>query len=1010
MSPLQIITPSETAQLNYDFFFDNIEYNLSKGKGFSLFDTDEAAITDFADQCVQKGYSPCTIRLSTLGDSPPNLPASKDFVVIIQDLPFKEFLQRAALVADGLIFPLWFERISMCFFSLPWRSIYNDLPLSGDELHKNFKTVVNSLLCEQVFVLLERVNIQFSSPDSIHLSAQNIAYTPIEEKLLQALTAQKFTYQHQVRIGSHTVDFLVTLANENRKVIVECDGKAYHDPANDRERDKLLAAEGYPIHHFSGADILSDIETCIETIQKNLELSSSPKHELDDDLDLSQMAAASRIAGPIRVLAPAGSGKTKTLINRILNLLNQGVPPEKILALAFNKKARDEMQERLERKGIHGIQVRTFHSLGYEIVRERLGWTYSGSTHKDLSRSLMRNAIRQHTELPPLRNKDPLDAFLDGLRKAKMDLTPLPTLTVEYGERIYPFEPIFYSYLKAQLDRNYLDFDDMIYLALRLLLEDRSLRRVYQSRFEFVLVDEFQDLNQAQLLLLQVLSLPENNVFAVGDDDQMIYGFRGAEVRHIIEFDKRFPISFSHVLNTNYRSSRMIVRHTGWLIAHNSDRVSKNIQPRAEAQEGSFDISGHASLLEQAKFAVQWMMEHKTRNNLCWRDYAFLYRYNAYQFPIAIILDALKVPHTPQSRQTLFQTRVGRDVYSYLHVLLFPSEATSKDFECVLNRPNKYFTNQLIARARDWKSFQHLPKLPNLRGWERDKLVDFIYHIQSLSRKIQDQSLSPTGFVQALKIDFGLNVFYRDQARMSTDLDQASDEDLLEVIGALSENFETLEDFYQFACKSIDDDGTDSANDDILRNEVYLGTIHRAKGKEFRNLIYFNLCKNGRFSEKIREEEERRVAYVAATRPKDSLLITFPTTKPSIFLPEICLNPRFEGITDDYLERWFASTKMRIKKEKTKQGQLDSYRVKLVGRFEKLTADHSTDKPVLLLQLTWLIVNWRSRMIQNKIETLNERIRIQAETVIEPLLVEVCDLEEEIKLRKAIKPGKSTEA
>ena len=522
MALLQSTTSLQNAQLTYDFFFDNLEDNLKIGKGFSVFEADEFAISSFADQCVRKGCSPTTIKLSTLGTSPLNLPNSKSPVVIIQDLPFEEFLNQAAHIADQLIFPLWFKRISICFFSIPRRAEYDNLRLSGDELHKNYGMVVNSLLCEQIFVLLEQVNVQLSSP--------------------------------------------------------------YNVPS-------------------------PDVETTCKEPKHNV----APKYELDDDLDPSQMAAVNSIAGPIRVLAPAGSGKTKTLINRILNLRNQGIPSEKILALAFNKKARDEMQERLERKGIHGIQVRTFHSLGYEIVRKSLGWKYSGAEHKNTPRDLMRNAIHQHTELPPLRNKDPLDAFLDGLRKAKMDLTELSTMTVEYGERIYPFEPIFYSYLKAQLGKNYLDFDDMIYLALRVLLDDRSLHQAYQSQFEYVLVDEFQDLNQAQLLLLQILSLPENNVFAVGDDDQMIYGFRGAEVRHIIEFDKRFPVSSSHVLNTNYRSSQMIVRHTGWLIDHNTDRVSKNIQPRQGVQQGSFEISGHASIFEQAKFMGQWLVETKRR-------------------------------------------------------------------------------------------------------------------------------------------------------------------------------------------------------------------------------------------------------------------------------------------------------------------------------------------------------------------------------------------------------------
>ena len=994
------------APASYDFFFKNLDYNLNKGKGFSLFNADEAAIASFIDQCKQHGFPPLVIRLSSLGDSTPKFQEPYGFVVIIQDLPFPEFLNRASFIADRIIFPLWFRRVSMCFFSLASRGAYNDLSLGCNDLHNHYAMVLNSLLCEQIILLLERVNFQFSAPESLNMSEHKTIFTPIEEKLLNALNTNNLSYQPQVRIGRYTVDFLVTL--ENKKVIVECDGKAYHDPVKDRERDKVLASEGYPICHFSGAEIVADVEKCIEVIKKRLDYETFPAYEVDDDLDPSQMAAAHSVAGPIRVLAPAGSGKTKTLINRILNLLNQGIPPEKILALAFNKKARDEMQDRLERKGIHCIEVRTFHSLGYEIVRESLGWTFSGSAAKKISRDLMRAAVLEHTELPPLRNKDPLDAFLDGLRRAKMDLPALSNLTVEYGGQIYPFEPIFYTYLKSQLDRTYLDFDDMIYLALRVLLENRSLRHAYQSHFEFVLVDEFQDLNQAQLLLLQVLSLPENNVFAVGDDDQMIYGFRGAEVKHIIEFDKRFPVSSSHVLNTNYRSSRMIVRHTGWLIDHNTDRVSKNIQPRQGAQQGSFEISGHASVFEQAEFMAKWLVEHKAKNKMMWSDYAVLYRYNAYQFPVALVLDMLNVPHTPLSGQHLFQTRVGRDIYSYLQVILSPAEAAPADFECVLKRPNKFFTNQLIARVRDWNSLLRLPQTTNLRGWEAEKLIDFISRLEKSSKRTRDPGVTPVEFMQTLKVEFGLLDFYRDQSRMSDDLDQASDEDLLDVIVASSENFKTVTDFYHFVCKSIDNSELDSpANtngaDNDKKDEVYLGTIHRAKGKEFQNVVYFNLSKTAAKSEKTGMEEERRVAYVGATRPKDSILITFSSAKPSTFLLEISLNPKFNDITDEDLERRFASTKLRLKKEKTKLDQLELYRDKLFVQFDLLTETHTNKKPSLLIRLTWMVANWRICKIQEKIENLNKRIKKHTETVIGPLLLELSDLEEETNLRKSIK-------
>jgi hypothetical protein len=145
---------------------------------------------------------------------------------------------------------------------------------------------------------------------------------------------------------------------------------------------------------------------------------------------------------------------------------------------------------------------------------------------------------------------------------------------------------------------------------------------------------------------------------------------------------------------------------------------------------------------------------------------------------------------------------------------------------------------------------------------------------------------------------------------------------------------------------------------------------------------------------------------VAATRPKDSLLITFPSAKPSTFLSEICLNPKFKGITDDYLERWCTSTKMCIKKEKTKQRQMECRRDKLVTLFESLTEVPSNAQPTLAMQLTEMIANWRIQKAQQKVERLNEKIRNHTETIIEPVLVEIKDLDEEIKLRKAIKTDK----
>src|SRR5690349_18057511 len=291
MDTLQRIAAiTEPKACTYDFFFHKIEYCLSKGKGFSLFDADQASITNFLKRCTQKGFAPLTIRLSSLDSVVASQPGFSNFVILIQDLSYDEFLKHASLIADKLIFPLWFQRIPICFFSTLSQGTYASCNISGEDLHKNVSTVIQALLAEQVFTLLERSNYQFASPDFLSLSEYNTIFTPIEQKLSLALEAHQLSYQPQVRIGRYTVDFVV--GTQNDKVIVECDGRAYHDTVRDAERDKVLSSEGYRCCRFSGADIYADVEKCVEVIQQALTYRNDPTYAVDTDLDPSQQAAA----------------------------------------------------------------------------------------------------------------------------------------------------------------------------------------------------------------------------------------------------------------------------------------------------------------------------------------------------------------------------------------------------------------------------------------------------------------------------------------------------------------------------------------------------------------------------------------------------------------------------------------------------------------------------------------------------------------------------------------------
>jgi superfamily I DNA/RNA helicase len=1093
----------------FDFFFDRLDTCLRKGRGFSLFQADAGCVTEFAEGCERRGLAPLTIAFSALEEGLARLPGSSPFVVVIQDVSYPEFLEMASPVADRLVFPLWFRRIPVCFFSWLDRAAYTSIPIHGEDVHRDASGVIRGLLAEQALTLLERSNYQVDSPMQLEPEAPKIQFTPAEDKLMAALEAHQLLYQPQVRLGRQVVDFLVEV--QNKQVVVECESRSA--PVSDRST--MLA--GYPLCRLSASGIEADVEKCIREIQGAIHYQTLPAHAIDEDLDPSQQAAVALVSGPVRVLAPAGSGKTKTLVNRVLHLLNQGIPAGQILALAFNKKARDEMQDRLERRGVHGedsVNVRTFHSFGYEIVREGLGWTFSAA-NKKTARSLVRAAIQEQTELPALRNQDPLDAFLGGLRQAKMELQPLSTVTVEYGDRIYPLEPIFYSYLKKQASARFLDFDDMIYLAMRLLLENEALRRSYQSRFAFVLVDEFQDLNEAQLLLLQIIGLPENNIFAVGDDDQMIYGFRGADVKHIVEFEKRFPVAATHVLNTNYRSSRMVVRHANWLIGNNRDRVPKDIRPRKDAQPGRFALAGGPTLLDQARQAAGWLAEHREQNNLNWRDYAVLYRYNAYEYPLALMLDALSIPHTPVSTGQLFKSVVGMDVYSYLQVLLFPQEAKASDFERILKRPNKFLTNQLIAQAKDWDSFQALPQLPGLRGWERQKLADFVGLVEQASQlarggqapqvdgtaspspeedlqnnqaatspvpetppahwaaapatgdrspsavdslraggnalpshkagppgqadasqsqgnaplpatqnevspshgeaaqSIGNAPLSAADCLQMLKTDFGLAEFYHEQSRVADDLDQASNEGLLEVMIALAGSYKTPLAFHQFLCKSMADQETDpekeagnTEREETGGNQVQLSTIHKVKGREFRNVVYFNLSQatsDPRQASFL--EEERRVAYVAATRPKDDLLVTFSTTRPSEFVREIALNPKYAQVEDEEMQRSITATGLRIERAQVVLAQLQARKQQQISSFRELKKANAGKSPVLPQGLRNKIQLWRIDRALAGIEATERQIKTHKETNIASLERELQAMQEEAGMRAMVKLG-----
>jgi len=627
------------------------------------------------------------------------------------------------------------------------------------------------------------------------------------------------------------------------------------------------------------------------------------QYKLDADLDESQKDAVLHGAGPIRVLAPAGSGKTKTLTNRVIHLVYKGMAPESILALAFNKKAADEMAARLSNRGVPvarrlhhgGVVVRTFHGLGYELIRLTLGWAYSAREEEAQLRRLLQQAVETYYKLPPRRNQDLLEPFITALTQCKMDLLPLEEMTVEVEEKSLPFAPVFSAFLQLQQQHKFCNFDDMIYWAVRLLLDRLGLRHEMQRRFEYVLVDEFQDLNRAQLMMMQLLALPQNNLFVVGDDDQMIYGWRGADIRHILEFPKRFANAKDCTLTTNYRSSRSIVRHSSWLIQNNRHRVAKVMHAVPGAPAGVVQFRRSDSLWHQAQEVAAWIAEKQKEKQAAWNEFAVLFRYHAYKYVIAILLDANHIPHQPVEGSTLAQTPVGKDIHAYLEVLLNPESASKESLTRILKRPNKYFTNQLILSIDTWEDLAYAAQADEMAEWMRLKIQSFMDDLAYLQKRLS-RVTGPDAFITLLADIAGLREFYQQQEIKMASQDEAGMEVLLDVLNSVATAYASVEAFFAYLDDALRQPPA-AAGIAAAESEVHLSTIHAAKGREFRHVVLYNLAWPALYAESD-VEEERRVCYVAATRAIADLLVTAPVEGASVFLHELAHDPQFAHLSD----------------------------------------------------------------------------------------------------------------
>ena len=594
-----------------------------------------------------------------------------------------------------------------------------------------------------------------------------------------------------------------------------------------------------------------------------------------NDLNPMQRRAAETLEGPVLILAGAGSGKTRTLTYRVANLLEHGVKAWHILALTFTNKAAREMRERIERlAGADAGEawIGTFHSICCRILRrdiEKLGYERSFTIYDDDDQQRVIKAVLKELDidekfLPP-------KAVSADISDAKNRLlSPDEWLQKRGGDyRSQKTHDVMTRYEQRLRAANALDFDDLLVKTLQLFVEHPPVLEYYQSRFQYVHVDEYQDTNYAQYQLVRLITRESRNLCVVGDDDQSIYGWRGADIRNILDFEKDFPDATVIKLEQNYRSTANILDAANQIIAHNEGRKEKELW--TEDGEGEkITLYAAADERDEAAWICQRIRQLQ-RGGTPYGSIAILYRMHALSRVLEETLMRAGIPYHVYGGTRFYDRREVRDVLAYLRLIQNPADDIS--LSRIINVPKRAIGDSTVeqltqyARQNDMSLYAAVAAPPDtLASRARKSVNDFSSLIVSLL--LAKETLPLSEFVQKVIDDSGLIAQYQKE---ENEENQARIENIREFMGAVTEFEQKSEDKSLFAFLENVALVTELDNQDSAPSFVTMMTLHSAKGLEY-DAVFMSGMEEGIFpsaramQEDNRVEEERRLCYVGVTR------------------------------------------------------------------------------------------------------------------------------------------------
>ena len=612
-------------------------------------------------------------------------------------------------------------------------------------------------------------------------------------------------------------------------------------------------------------------------------------------LNKNQKEAVEHFNGPMIVLAGPGSGKTTVITYRIKNLIeNYFVLSSKILVITFTKSAASEMTQRFKNMNVLNsdkVTFSTFHSLFFKIIRYVYGYDIQSVMSDDVKKNIIRNLIREKNF-----NIDDEDEYINNffneisvMKNELLNIDEFVPINMLYDE----FRVLYESYKSYKIKNKKIDFDDMAYMCYKILSKNSDILDIWRNKYNYILIDEFQDINKAQYECIKLISNPINNIFVVGDDDQSIYSFRGARPDFMLDFNKNFKNTKQIILDINYRSTDTIIKLSDKIIRNNNKRYDKNI--KGTNKKGKIPILLKANDLIEESEMIADKIENFVKQGIPLNEIAVIYRTNMQGGNFARCFANRKIPYNLKDNiLNIYEHFITKDILSYMKL----SQDITRNDEVIkiINKPKRYISKEIISKAQNMNGaiLKNLYNISSLKKYQEERIDELLSHIYQIRKR------KPYEAIKYIRNIVPYDNYIEDYSQFrKTNL--ITLKEIANEITEIAKDKNTFEDFFDYInilSNKIKEDRKNSLNYS-LDNAVTLSTMHSIKGLEF-DIVFIPTVVEGVIphekSKTILEiEEERRLFYVGVTRARKRLYISEVNqrydkkVKRSIFISELSI-------------------------------------------------------------------------------------------------------------------------